>query len=239
MNRTHKLLIAGVLLLLIIIAAAVTIGQNTGFRVISRDPSGDIPLSVSRLIFTLSDTIQNKGELEMQIEPSIAGEFTIEGKDITFTPEAAFKDGQKYTLFIRNARIDSDDKVHQTKYAFSATYVPYDKLSDAEKARQMKKTNPVQQEYPITRDLPYVTSSFKMEYTPPLQKEDPITIRVTPLMSQSRGESIEQYQARLLTIKDEVEAYLASKGHDPKGYQTYYQDVFLLQYSTVPLDSDH
>jgi hypothetical protein len=239
MNRTYKLLIAGALLLLIGIAVAVIIAQNTGFRVVSRDPSGDIPLSVSQISFTLSDAIKNKSEVELKIEPSIAGDFTVEDKNIVFTPGAAFEKNQKYTLIIRNAHIDADSKIHSTKYAFSATYVPYDKLSDAEKARQMKRTNPVQQEYPITRDLPYVTSSFKMEYTPPVKKEDPITIRITPLISQSRGESLEQYQARLLTIKEEAEAYLASKGHDPKGYQTYYQDIFLLQYSTTPLDSDH
>lgn len=239
MSRTYKLLIAGALLLLIAITVAVMIAQNTGFRVISRDPSGDIPLSVSRISFMLSDKINNKNDIELKIEPSVAGKFTVEDKNIVFTPEAPFEDGRKYTLIIQNARIDTDNKVHQTKYAFSATYVPYDKLSDAEKARQMKLTNPVQQEYPVTRDLPYVTSSFKMEYTPPIKEEDPITIRITPLISQSRGESIEQYQARLMTIKDEAEAYLASKGHDPSGYQTYYQDIFLLQYSTVHLDPDH
>lgn len=235
MNRTYKIFIAVGLLALIGVAASLWIMQNTGFRVVSRDPSGDIPLSVTRLSFTLSDKITNQDAVELNIEPAVSGEFTIQDKNVIFSPSAPFKDNQKYSLVIKNAVIATDNKPHQTNYPFTATYVPYDKLSAEEKARQMKLTNPTQQKYPVTRDLPYVTSSFKMEYTPPLNKDDPIIIRITPLISQSRGESIEQYQARLLVIKDEAEAYLTSKGHDPKDYQTYYQDIYLLQYSTAPV----
>jgi hypothetical protein len=234
-SQQKKLIIFAILALLTLLAVIVGsyISQHTGFRVVSRDPSGDVPLSVTQISFTTNEKITNQDAVELTIEPSVSGAFTIADKTVTFTPEDAFQENEQYTLTIRNARVASDSKSHHTKETFTAAYVPYDKLSDAEKARQLQRTNPVQQKYPVTRDLPYVTSTYKMEYTPPFKKDDPIIIRITPLISQSRGESTEQYQTRLLTIKDEVETYLTDKGHDPSTYYTYYQDIFLLQYSTA------
>lgn len=233
MNQRRKLLIIAIILALFTTAIAMYIMQNTGFRVVSRDPSGNVPLSATQVSFTLSEKITNKDSVEFEIEPSVAGTFTVSDAVVIFAPEGPFEDNKQYTLAIRNARINSDDKTHQTKHTFLAAYVPYNELSEAEKARQMQRTNPVQQKYPVTRDLPHVTSSYKMEYTPPLNPDDHIIIRITPLIAQSSGESDEQYQARLLAIKDEAEAYLADKGHDPNTYDLFYQDIFLLQYSTV------
>ncbi|MNH58420.1 hypothetical protein D3C85_801150 [compost metagenome] len=226
-------LIISLLLLAIVGLSAFVFIRNTGFRVVDQMPKGDVAMSSTLITLKVSDTPVNTSEIKFSIKPEVKGEFSVEGDAVFFKPSEAFKENGRYTISIENVRLNNSNSIHKTNHTFKAVYIPYDKLSKEEKDRQLAKTNPQYETYPITKILPYVTSSYKIEYTLPSHEKEKFLLVVTPLIEQNRGESTEQYQARLLAIKTDAEAYIASNGFNLSDYALYYPDLFLIQYSTV------
>ena len=211
--------------------------KNTGFRVIMQYPEGDIAMSSTLIDFTLSSTPVNKDDIKYSIKPEIKGSFELKDNKLTFKPTEAFKQDEKYTVSIENVKLTDSNSIHNTKHTFKAIYIPYDKLPQDEKNRQLAKTNPHYETYPITKVLPYTTSTYKIEYSLPVATEKLLLI-ITPLIEQGRGESTEQYETRLLAIKTESEQYITSRQFKLSDYSVYYPDLFLMGYSTALPNSD-
>lgn len=236
MNNKKSIFIT-VLVLLLVVTGGLMLMKNTGFRVISQDPEGDIAMSSTLVGFTLSNTPVNKDEIKYSLKPEVKGSFELKDNKLIFKPAEAFKQDVKYTVSIENVKLTDSNSIHNTKHTFKAIYIPYDKLPQDEKDRQLAKTNPHYETYPITKVLPYTTSTYKIEYSLPVTTEKLLLI-ITPLIEQGRGESTEQYEARLLAIKAESEQYITSRQFKLSDYSVYYPDLFLMEYSTALPNSD-
>lgn len=238
MNQKNTKLMFIIVGILIIIGAALFYVMNyTGFRVVKRDPSGGVPLSVSKITFTLSDVITDN-KPNISIKPEAAGKFSVDKDTVVFTPSEPFIKDTNYIVTIDNVTINNTDKKHSTKTSFKATYVPYDKLSTEEKDFQKENTDPIYNRYPISQKvLPYVTASYKMEYRVPYGEKEKLIIFITPLIGQGTHETTDEFQARLVAIKDETLGYITSNGFSLDDYNIIFNDGFLDQFN-IPVHED-
>jgi hypothetical protein len=230
----RKVIIMIVLLLALAGCALVYFLNNTGFRVLRRDPAGDVALSSTQIQFTMSEAITNKDTAKISIAPQVDGRFLIDGATVTFKPNVSFTKDTTYKVSFSNILTATSKDTKQTSTTFKAKYVEYGKLSQAEQQRQLQRTNPLYKRFPITEKvLPHVDVLYKIEYTAPLENATQLSVTITPLISIGSHETKNDYQQRLLEIRTKALDYITKSGYKPSDLLIYYNDPYLAQFNAT------
>lgn len=229
-----RAIIALIIIICLIGGGVLYLINRTGFRVVSRDPAGNVALSITQISFTLSDDIINPTSAKLSISPEIEGEFSVSGKVVVFKPKVSLKENTTYKVSFDNITTSSSAKPQHTSTTFIAKYVAFSDLSKEEQRRQQDRTNPLYQKFPITKSvLPHIDTLYKIEYTQPLENATKLSITITPLISIGSHETTDDYHQRLLDIRNEALDYITKNGYKTDDLLIYYSDSFLHQFNAT------
>lgn len=131
--------------------------SNSGFRLKSTFPEldGDIPSSTPQITLKFSHDLRPEQEIHNKISGDIqpVNNLSIEGKELIISLSSLTPDTD-YRLELSNIQSARGEQIDKLELRFRAVYVPYQELSEEQKAAQLKLTDHNNNEDPINRILP-------------------------------------------------------------------------------------
>lgn len=165
MNKKYRLLIIGVILVVLAVIAFIFI-SNRDFRLVSTNPKlgGSIPTSTPEIILNFNRELRPDQELHNNISGDVGpvSNLVIDGQTILISLTSLEID-TNYHITLSNIESTEDEKIEKIDLIFSAVYVPYEDLSNEQKATQLANTDRDNKEDPIMEVLPHEGEGYYLE----------------------------------------------------------------------------
>ncbi len=223
-KRKQLIIMAGLLITLVIAASIVY--QSLVFRVTKVTPTqtGTIPSSTSLIEVHFNKPLDSSQKyMEKLTDPQkIVSSIEISDKTLRIAVKR-LEDGDSYRFAVKDIIARNQKNIDEVAFAFTAEYVPYQKLSQKEKDLQLSTTDRGNHEDPIEKHLPYSELSFSLKsgYEPKADGSDQQFVVIAELILSATDVRSGRDQA-IAAYKKQVEDFIRSKGLDPTAYKITY-----------------
>jgi len=221
-----KLLAAATIVLVLGLLAFRTV-SNSQFRIVKTSPSGSVlSTSTSKIVIDfnrqLKDIDQQPDDL-IQLEPDLAKDVSINEKTLTITLIERPPREIDFTITIDNLT-STDEDVLSTNIKYAVEYVPFNKLSAEERAKNISSVGTPQDRHPLLGQLPHDEISFRVTYianpetfgTADDWRDEKNNFFVTiSTFSLKQGVPAEEYKATNISIRNDALDWIRKLGVDP------------------------
>lgn len=218
-------IIAIVCILALALFGFYKVWQSSQFRVVSTTPS------TSRAVATSTSVIKIDFSHDLLEDAQYDRTLLLEGHDIVREV-----DHQDRSLYIRLFELregdthkitfgdifSSDGKVIKNyELNFRATYIPYDRISQAQKDLEASETDRFEPDDPILNHIPYSSIGYSIEPVHDTTEEGVYTVSVNAKIFLSNADRGFEEQA-IEMYRNQIFDYLKSKNINPDNYQFNY-----------------
>lgn len=225
MNKTNIKRYAPLAILLItLVAGLVILNLPRGFRVTKTVPNSTGKIATSTGVFRVSLSAPIAGELtrdNLDDPDAIVQEIEKKDKQILVYVRP-LESGVTYQFSLLNIRSDKQEVIERYTFKFKATYIPFEKLSDEEKAIQIEATGRNAPVDPIAQYLPHGTLDYNLTGSNETNDEgENIFVLNAELLLTAADVRIGR-AAAIKAYKKEVLDFIISKGFKPNDYLIRY-----------------
>lgn len=223
MSRKRILLVIG--LLVILGFGIYKIWENTQFRVIATTPS------ISRSVTTGTSVIKIDFSHDLSSEGVYDRTIIAEGQSHIREVEQRdrslyirlfeLSEGNEYKIKLKDIFSSDGEVLRGYEINFIATYIPYERLSQAQKDLESQETDRFEPDDPILDHIPFSTIGYSIEPVHDTTEEGVYSLIINAKIFLSNADRGFEDQATE-AYKQEIFNYLQSKDINPEDYQFNY-----------------
>ncbi len=131
---------------------------------------------------------------------------------------------RKYSFSIKTIKAANGQTIPELSYSFSAKYIPFNKLSNAEKNLQLNQTDVDAIEDPLETFLPHSELGYYLTGTH-VGSSDDLQFVLRARITLSRADINTGRDEAVAAQKEQIRKFIESKGLDPNNYPITYDVV--------------
>lgn len=230
-------LVGGVLLLTIIVVAFIVYREKTTLILKSVVPANRSEASVTtRIEYTFNHPLDPDISENFSITPYVPGRIIIKDDRLIFEPSQNLDIDTEYEAVLENPRSKNGLRSESVKTEFTAVYIPFNEVPEAQREQEVQQSENLQETYPIVSHLPHETLEYKIDYTVPNyaapeteegqeiadDSVQPLELEIELYAIRNRPEQHDRYKKQLRRYRDKALEYIRSLGFDPNDYDIRY-----------------
>lgn len=203
----------------LVLAIGYLIYLNLGFKVLSTKPTNnkkDVTIYDS-IEINFNKDLASIDSQDFTISPYTEGDIEIKNGSFIFNPKGVLESDKDYTVELRAA--SKDGRKSQVNISFRVIYTDFKDLSEAEQQKGIDQTDRIEEDFPITRKLPYEKVNYAINYELGPNRELILKIETFAFIKDGR---VEEYRQNTIKQRQEALDYIKSVGYNPEDYKIEY-----------------
>ncbi len=218
-------IIAIVCILALALFGFYKVWQSSQFRVVSTTPSTSraVATSTSVIKIDFSHDLSEDAQYDRTLlaeGQSIVREVERRGQSI-YVRLFELKEGDTYRIVFRDILSASGKVIKSYELGFRATYIPHNRISQAQKDLEAGETDRFEPDDPILDHIPYSSIGYSIEPVHDTTEEGVYTVSVNAKIFLSNADRGFEEQA-IEMYRNQIFDYLKSKNINPDNYQFNY-----------------
>lgn len=195
--------------------------QNSNFRLVGATPgtSGTFATATSTVKLDFNREIDSDLNLSLVQGSSrdIVNNIKKDGQSILLSL-GTLEEGEEYSFSVGPVQSSSNETISQINFSFTAKYIPFDQLSDAQQKLELSVTDSGNFEDPLLEHLPYQGKNFYLEAELTESDEGESILVVQAQLFLSRADVGKPRTQLISEFRPAIDEYIRSKQLDPASY---------------------
>ncbi|MDZ7744475.1 MAG: copper resistance protein CopC [Candidatus Saccharibacteria bacterium] len=229
-NKKHIILAILVLSALLLIFGIKIYLDNQRFQVFSTTPSLTQTVATSTSVIKLDfnkplsdDSSYNRTLIKDLDELAYIHDVERAG-DSLLVRLGTLNSGQEYTVTFNDIISADGDVISDLSYTFFVDYIPYDRLSEAQKALELQETDRGSEDDPVLNYVPHSTLRYEINPIQRTNNDGVYSLGLDIKIILSNADRSNQ-DAAIATYKEMAMDYLRSVDINPDDYDIYYRII--------------